>query len=259
MKLHGTVDGVEVEAAFVESARQVPYVTAITLTKLAGDVKSRLQRRMPEVFDRPVEFTQRGVFLKAADRRTLTSEVFFPDSQEEGGRAPREFIRPGVLGSYKRQQKKTEWLLTRIGVLPPGWVTTPGKGAKLDGHGNMSGRIYAQIINVLQLKARVVGGRAAADRSVKRAKRLGVEAEFFAVTPGPNKLAKGGGWLPPGVWQHLPGHRITQILKFVQTAKYRARLPVADEAKAVVGAQVQRRWSEASELIRQRFSSGPRR
>jgi hypothetical protein len=251
--IKGTVDGIEVMGAFADGEKQVPYVGAIMLTKLATDVRSRIQRRLPEVFDRPTDFTVRGVFTRPASRDNLVAEVYFPDSDAEQGRAAREFIRPGALGTYQRAQKKTEWLLTRLGVLPAGWVTTPGKGAKLDGYGNLSGRIYAQIINVLQLKAQVVGGRSVAARSQKRAERLGVSAEFFAVPPGANRLARNGGWLPPGVWKHLLGHRITQILKFVRKAGYRKRLNMEDEAKQVLGAQTERRWQEASSIIRDRF------
>ena len=258
MKVRGTVEGVQVfVAATREGARQAPYAAATMLTRLAGDVRGRLQRRLPEVFDRPVDFTIRGVFMRGASRDKLEAEVFFPDSQDERGRQRREYMRPGARGATRRNQKKTEFLLTRIGVLPPGWVTAPGKGAKLDAHGNIPGSVYRQIINVLQI--RYNRPKPVSGRSQKAAQRLGVDALFFAVAPGPNQLAKGGGWLPPGVWRHLPGRRITQILKFVKKASYRQRLRVVDEAKQVVGAQAARRWSEASASIRARFSQGRRR
>jgi hypothetical protein len=252
--------GVDVSGAAntlkVEAPRQLPYVFAATLTKLAWDVRAGFQERMPEVFDRPVDFTVRGVRVEGATRDTLTAQVYIPDSDEEHGKALREYLRPGVEGTYRRQQKKTEFLLSRLGILPPGWVTTPGKGAKLDGYGNLSGRVYAQIINVLQLKAQVIGGRTVAERSAKRAKKLGVEAEYFAVAPGANKLGKNGGWLPPGVWKHLPGHKITQILKFIQKASYKPRLKLREEAAPVVDRMLATRWSEAAIAIASKFAKG---
>lgn len=255
MKARGTVDGVEVQAGLEASAREVPYATAAMLNGLGSDVRGRLQRRMPEVFDRPTDYTLRGVFMSTASARRLEAEVYFPDSQPQQGRAAREFMRPGAKGASSRAQKKTEFLLTRIGALPAGWVTTQGKGAELDSHGNIPGPVYKQIINVLQLRF----GKAVSQRSQRAAKRLGVSALFFAVAPGANTLAKGGGWLPPGVWKHLPGHRITQILKFVKRAGYQPRLKVVDEAKSVIGAQAERRWREASARIRDRFARGGRR
>jgi hypothetical protein len=254
VKTRGTIDGVSVQVNLDSAAREVPYAAAVMLTRLGGDVRSRFQRRMPEVFDRPTDFTVRGVFTKGATRAKLEAEVYFPESQAERGRPQRECVRPGTKGTGARNQKKTEFLLTRIGALPPGWVTTPGRGAKLDAHGNLAGSVYKQIINVLQI--RYNKPKPVSDRSRKTAAKLGVAALFFAIAPGPNKAAKGGGWLPPGVWKHLPDGKITQILKFVKKAGYRPRLRTLDEAKEVVGAQAAARWSEASAHIRAKFARG---
>lgn len=236
----------------VVTPRMVPYVAATLATKLAGDVRGALQLAMPQVFDRPTDFTLRGVYTKGATKVDMTSEVYFPDSQEEDGRAKREYIRPGAAGAARRHQKKTEYLLTRIGALPVGWVTTPGKGAQLDAQGNVAGSVYKQIINVLQIrynKPKPVSGR-----SAKAAKRLNVDALFFAVTPGVNALGKGGGWLPPGVWKHLPGGKIAQILKFVRKASYKPRLDLEkigiDEVRRSIGP----RWRESIATITERFA-----
>lgn len=255
MKINAFIDGKTVITDLsVTMPRQVPYAAAVMLSKIAReDLRPGFQQRLPEVFDRPTDFTIRGVFTKPASARELEALVYFPESQEERGKPKREYMRPGAEGTAARNQKKTEFLLTRIGVLPAGWVTTPGRGAKLDSRGNISGRTYAQIINVLQLKA-TAGGRAVAERSQKRARKLGVDAEFFAVAPGPNRLSKGGGWLPPGVWKHLPGRRITQILKFVKRAGYKPRFHVKDEGLTIVRRVLPARWREAVQLIAVKFS-----
>lgn len=238
--------------------RQVPYALAQALTGLGMDGRAALQRQLPVSFDRPTPFTVRGVFTKGATKSRLVAEVYFPSSAPQAGRGQREFIRPGAMGAFKRSQKKTEFLLTRLGILPAGWVTVPGKGAKLDSYGNLSGRIYAQIVNVLQLKARVVGGRNVAERSQARAKKLGVAAEFFAVGPGINKLAPNGGSLPPGVWKHLPGRRLSQILKFVGKAAYKQRLDVRKEVQGAVTANLPRRWDAAFSNVAAKFAASPR-
>jgi hypothetical protein len=240
------------DALQVDAPRMLPYVVATLTTKLAQDIKPAVQAEMPRVFDRPVDFTLRGVAVKAATKATMTAEVYVPDS-DSFEQAKRHYLRPGVYGAYKRSQKKTEFLLKRTGFLPASWVTTPGKGAKLDSHGNLSGRIYAQIINVLQIKAAVVGGRASAERARKSAARLKVAALYFAVAPGANKLGKGGGWLPPGVWKHLPGGKITQILKFVKAAGYTPKLSLAKVGRDVVRKQIGTRWRESVSLIKERF------
>ncbi|HYE41166.1 MAG TPA: hypothetical protein VEB23_14610 [Ramlibacter sp.] len=253
MNINQTNNAREVSVAIGDAApRQVPYAAALMLTRLAGDVREGVQVRLPAVFDRPTEFTQRGIFTSPASKSQLESRVYVPESQDARGRSAREYIRPGATGGA-RNQKKTEFLLSRIGALPPGWVTTPGRGAQLDSYGNLPGSVYRQIINVLQI--RYNRPKPVSGRSRKAASRLGVEALFFVVTPGANKLGKGGGWLPPGVWKHLPGGQITQILRFVRRATYRPRLQLREEALPVLQRQLAVRWREASTLISERFAA----
>lgn len=235
----------------------LPYVAAATLTALAGDGGKRVQKRMPEVFDRPTDFTVRGVFTRGATAAKLEAVVYVPESEEASGKPKREYIRPGAEGAARRNQKKTEFLLTRIGALPQGWVTTPGKGAQLDRHGNVPGSVYKQIINVLQL--RYNNPKPVSGRSQKTAKRLGVSALFFAVAPGLNTLGKNGGWLPPGVWKHLPGGGITQVLKFVKKASYKPRLNIEREVRQAVELNIDRRWREKFTVIQDKFSARARR
>lgn len=250
MKLKGEVDYRPVADAFTSSASELPYVAAITLTKVAGDAREAIKQKMPEVFSRVADFTLRGVYTRSASKSKLESEVYVPDSVENSGKATREYLRPGAMGSAQRSQKRSEYLLTRMGALPAGWVTTPGKGMEKQGNGN-SGPVYKQIINVLQIRGDV---KPVSQRSQKGAKRLGVAALFFVVAPGPNKRGKNGGWLPPGVWKHLPGGQITQVLKFVKKASYRPRLDVKQIASDAVKKNLEPRWRESAGIIRQRFS-----
>jgi hypothetical protein len=127
-------------------------------------------------------------------------------------------------------------------------VTVPGNKMPLDGYGNLAGSYYKQIINVLQLKVntRYASGRAVSGASQKRATRMGVATEIFAVAPGTNALAKGGGWLPPGVYKHLPGRQLLQMLKFVRRAKYSQRLDIEKIAATTVAKRLQTRWDEVA-------------
>lgn len=251
MKFGAVVNSSGVKDAFSVTAKQLPYVAAIVLTKLAGDAKSALVTKMPEVFDRPTDFTKRGVYTQSAAKSKLESFVFVPNSLDEQGKSAREYIRPGAQGSGGRRQKRTEYLLTRMGALPYGWVSTPGKGATLDAYGNIGGSVYKQIINVLQIRG---DAKPVSARSVKGAKRLGVASLFFVVAPGANKLAKNGGWLPPGVWKHLSGGRITQILKFVRRASYKPRLDFEAVSAQSMNENILTRWNESAAVIAERFS-----
>lgn len=241
--------------------RQVPFVAAKTLTALAGDASGHLVKKLPVAFDRPTLFTQRGVYTKRAEKTTLAAEVYFPQSQQERGRSLREYIQPGVSPStYARMQKKTEYLLTRAGFLPAGWVTVPGRyimDGKLDGHGNMPGSYYKQIVRNLYIKHIKGPPKPRSKASLARTARWGVDNEFFAVKPGANSLAKGGGWLPPGVYKRegAGGRTLRQYLKFVRKASYKRRLDVLGEVEIAVRFNLQRRWSESVQLITDKFKA----
>lgn len=241
--------------------RAVPYVKAAMLTGLAQQVRAGVVRQLPVSFDRPTDFTLRGVYTKAATKAHPIAAVYFPESQAASGKGKREYIRPGAQGSSARAQKRSELLLTRAGVLPAGWVTVPGRFAMqslLDAHGNMKGVYYRQIIRNLQLKASAArAARPIAPGSVKRAARMGVENEFFAVAPGRNALAKGGGWLPPGVYRRTGarGQTLQQYLKFVRKASYQRRLNMAEVANAVLPGVLQPEFSKAFASVVRGFAA----
>lgn len=239
--------------------RQVPFLLAKMLTAVAQDVREHFKKRLPVVFDRPTPFTQQGVFFKRAEKKDLNADVYFPQSQEQSGRAQREYIRPGAQGG-RRNQKRTEYLLTGTGYLPPGWVTVPGSyfkgGGKFDQYGNIPGAIYKQIINLLQIKKfDTPTARKTYTASQRRVAKMGVVDEFFAVGRGSNNLNKGGGWLPPGVYRRTGpgGRKLVQYLLFVPNAKYEIRLDVEKEAEVAVHKNLNARWDEAVEDLRNRF------
>lgn len=258
MQFQIKMDSRQVQTLFSGLKSQMPFAAAKMLTAVAGDVQKHMVSRLPQVFDRPTPFTQRGVFVKRAEKSTQRAEVYFPESQPAQGKATREYIRPGTQGASARSQKKTEFLLTRAGWLPAGWVTVPGRfimEGKLDGFGNMPGSYYKQIIRNLQIKYNGIKPIPAA--SQKRAAKMAVENEFFAVSPGANKLAKGGGWLPPGVYKRTGpgGRKVLQYLKFVRKASYKMRLDVGLEAMVAVNANAQKRFDEAVQSIVDQFKA----
>jgi hypothetical protein len=231
------------------------------LTRLASGGRDAVQKQMPVDFDRPTAFTVRGVWLKAATRNRVESEVYIPESTLADGQMQREYFQPGVAGSPRRRQKRTEYLLSRLGFLPAGWVTTPGsatgKLGMIDQYGNLRPRIYAQVINVLQLK-RVESKRArgVSARSQERARKMGVQTEWFAVAPGKNAMGRSGSWLPPGVYRRAgrSGEDLQQILKFVKSASYRPRLDFDGIVREHVEKESQAAWTASSSAVFRKFN-----
>jgi len=62
--------------------QQLPFATALALTDTArNDVKPDIERQIDRVFERPIEFTRRGVGYRPANKSTLVSTVFIKDVQ----------------------------------------------------------------------------------------------------------------------------------------------------------------------------------
>jgi hypothetical protein len=209
-------------------SRELPGIGARVLTEFARASVPFVQRGMERAFDRPTPYTVSRVTAKFAERGNLRSVVGVPQSNDAAGRPKHEYLRPGALGAVRRNQKKTEFLLTRQGALPAGWIMTPGSflKSKLDGYGNVPGSYYKQVIRSLQIRApgdRYFKGVSKA--SAGRAAKMGVGSEFFAVGRGRNTMAKGGGWLPPGVYRRVAdGKKLQQYFKFMPRAAYKRRL-----------------------------------
>lgn len=240
--------------------KQMAFVVASGLTKVGQVVQKHIQSRLKEVFSSPTQFTQRGVFLERAEKARPVATVYFPSSREREGRDQREYIRPGAQGATARSQKKTEYLLTRMGYLPPGWVTVPGsffKAGRLDPYGNISGAYYKQMIRGLRIKNTKGPAKPVSAASGKRALAMGVDAEFFAVGTGTNKLGRNGGWLPSGVYKRTGqgGRKLLQYLIFIRRANYKQRLNMRDEAMTAIKNGGEAAFSEALQSIAEQFKA----
>lgn len=226
---------------------ELPGVAARMLTEFARVGVDATQRAMPQAFDRPTPFTVKRVLFAPATKTDLRSATVIPDSEEARGKPTSEYMRPGSLGAARRNQKRTEFMLSDRGFLPPGWVMVPGsfmKGKK-DGYGNVPGSYYKQVIRSLQI--RKPGDRyfkAISKASQARAARMGVASEFFAVGQGRNTLAKGGGWLPPGVYRRRgkTGDRLEQYFVFMPRASYKKRLDMPQVVVTAVQAKAPAVW-----------------
>ena len=243
--------------------RQLPsasaYVKSSFLTGVSKRVQSKMRVQLPVAFDRPTPFTVSGVWTKAATKSSPKASVYFPESRANAGKGTREYIRPGAEGAPARRQKKTEYLLSAMDILPRGWVTVPGSycARHLDGFGNMPGSYYKELIRGLRIKTTKGPPKPMFKRSQKRADRMGVQYEFFAVSPGPNSLGRNGGYLPSGVYKRTGknGRDLIQYLKFVRKASYRPRLDVVKIARAEVRATANAEFSKAWAGVIGRFAA----
>lgn len=194
--------------------RQIPFALASALTASAQKVREAEKAEMQAVFDRPTRFTLNSLFVDRATKTRPMAIVYFKQPRSGG----KHYLLPQVYGGV-RPQKRFEKRLENAGLLPRGWVTRPGKGARLDSSGNMSRGQINQVLSVLQAQ-----GDSYSNTTKRSAKRARKPRGFFASTQQGRAQARNGGQLPLGVWERVGGGaQVRNILFFVPSATYRKR------------------------------------
>jgi hypothetical protein len=198
---------------------QVPYATAVALTRSAQYAKGKLVEEMKRAFDRPTPYTLNSTYVKPATKSKLVASVAIKDNERGTGFPPVKYLFPEVEGG-KRNAKGFENLLRRAGIIPDGWYAVPGSGAPLDAYGNVPGSLIVQILSQLSASRESSANQQPAGRQ-KRA-RAG-RAQYFAVSPNTPQASH----IKPGIYQKqgLAKHAALRSI-FVFTSKqptYRQR------------------------------------
>ncbi len=127
--------------------KDIPRAAAIMLTKVAGMAKIILIKHMNQAFDKPTPYTLSSVYIKSATPENMVAEIFIKDDATKGT-PPAKYLGPQVFGGA-RQQKRSEKLLARMGVIESGEVLVPWK-APLNAFGNVSPGIIQRVLSGLQ-------------------------------------------------------------------------------------------------------------
>ena len=176
----------------------LPKIQAFAVNRAAEYVRDVLTAEIPRVFDRPVSFTKRSVFLTSyanassnPSNRRLTRDVFLRDEASKGT-PPVKYLVPEVKGGGRRQKRFEIALQNRVVGGPK--YAVPARSFKLDAHGNVPASKIVTILSQLRaLHERGSTGNVTAASKARRA-RTG-KASYFAVPRG-----RAGG-LTPGVYK----------------------------------------------------------
>lgn len=240
--------------------KQVRYAASVAINSALQQGLRAERDRMRQVFDRPTPYVlNRGVVLTPSTKDKLQGQLAV-DTRPDGGNVPAgKPLLAEVLGGARRA-KRSELLLQRAGVLPSGWLTTPGKGAKTDAYGNISRGQILEILSWFQAypatNRREGRVRNSARDNIsdqgkarkRKATRSHAGREYFAVQPG----AKRGG-LRPGVYLRQVGGgrfmgpvaRPRIVLVFVPRASYQKRFDFVAQAQQAVAAALPAAFSSA--------------
>lgn len=213
---------------------QIPFATAVALTKTAQKVQAATVNEMRTKFDRATPYTLKSLRVQPATKRNLSAAVFLKDQTFGKNRLSMAQIIGHQFAGGGRATKAIEYWLMRSGLISDGEFVAPGEGAKLDRYGNMSRGQIIQILSQLKIHPDPYAFKsksAASKRSVKKAGTL-----FWSR----------GGRLPRGVWIRA-GDGVRPILIVVRRPHYKRLIDMERIAKQVVRAELDGEFSAAIE------------
>lgn len=210
--------------------KEVPFATALALTKTAQGVKLDLEAEMRRVFDRPTPFTMRGLYVQMATKNDLRAKVYFRTFAAKGTPAGK-YLQAQIFGGVRRQ-KGAERALARAGLMGNKGYFVPASGVKLNQYGNVPGStIKAMLSDVSAGNAEQTIRKASAGRSKRRR-----SARYFVPRPGSK--------LQPGIWVRK-GKTIQPALLFVASASYQPRFRFDEVARASAIRRFPREFDQA--------------
>lgn len=183
------------------AADQVPFATAVALTRVAADAATELARELPKYLDKPTPFTMRAFSISRADKRTLTSAVFAKDAQAK-------YLQWQVFGGNRAPSRVAQKLPTAI---------------KLNDFGNIPRGEIARLVKLAQAGKRLT-------KASGRRLAVSSKVDLFYGDPGNGT--------PPGIFKRVvqgDQHRLIPLVLFTkQPAHYQQRLPMRAIVERVV-------------------------
>jgi hypothetical protein len=192
--------------AKLQGARdQVPFATALALTKTAQFTKEALRQGMSSSFASVTNYTKNSLAVTAAAKSNLTAAVGVRG--DETGAV--KWLRPEVFGG--KRGRGLEALLYKAGLPPPGMYAVPGKFAKLSG-----GHVDVQWVAALVSAILVMGQSGTTIGMTKRRNvRKGGAEQYFV-------LREKWGKLLPGIYGKR-GRSVFPYIIFVRQPTYKKR------------------------------------
>lgn len=242
----------EVVASMDDLAKkQVPFALKNAINKTAENVKDEEIKQMPSKMDRPTPYTLNALYIRYAKQGRLAAEIGYKDKSQAGkGNPAANWMHPQVEGG-RRNLKRFESSLQRIGVLPNGMYIAPGAACQLNAYGNIPSSLIVQILSYFKAfgeqgyRANITDKRKAAlKKGSKRTMKAGYE---YFVSYGPG-TASGRQHLAAGIYKKvdLIGQgKIKPIMMFVKQPSYSQRFPFYQIAQKVIDQKLKPNFDEA--------------
>ena len=210
------------------SERRLRAVAATALTRTAKAVAGDWQKQINAKIDRPMAPTQKAVRIEPANANTLSAKVALKDAGGVG-LAPGQYLAQHEYGGG-RLVKKFEQALIASGAMPHGYITVPGRGAALNGYGNVSRATIIAVIAQLGKDFSPGYQRTISKSAVKRAATQAKRGKRYLVMP------VGHPTVSAGIYERDAGRMLRAVFLFKQVVRYSRKLTLQASAKDVVPA-----------------------
>lgn len=198
MQLNIKTDIERLTSKMVFYRKQIPFATALALTKTAQELKLVQIAEMNRVFANPSPYTINALAVRPATKQKLRSEVFFKEFAGKGTPAFK-YLMPNIKGEGRRQ-KRHEKALQLNGKMTKGGYTIPARNIPLNAYGNLEGKFYRQILSQ-------VG--AAGEQNITKTSRTGkkTKSKYFPIAE-------------VGIFERV-GKQIRPVLIYIDQPRYK--------------------------------------
>ncbi|MPS30645.1 MAG: hypothetical protein E2576_14335 [Alcaligenaceae bacterium] len=238
------------------AGRQVPYATALALSRTAAAIGEAITADIARVFDRPTPYTMSAVRVIRARKESLSARVDFKDASGKGISADR-YLWPQVFGG-ERGLKRSEKALARIG-LPTGSYAIPAAGAEMDVYGNMSRGQIVRLLSYLQAFGEQGYRANSTTKSRARMAKVGTSQDGYRRINGVVYfVSRGRGsmsgnrrqTLPAGIWAKTGTHGVDvkPVLIATKQVEYRPLLEFYETADRVANERFEVEYASALDL-----------
>lgn len=215
--------------------KQIPFATALALTKTAEKVEQRLVGEMRTVFDRPTSWTLKSLRVFPATKQKLLARVWMKNEADKSSPATK-WLAPEIYGG-PRPDKRSEAMLRQRGILPANKYLVPGNGAQLDQYGNIKrGQVTKALSGIAGFTQQGYTANASGSR---RSKAKGNGRRYF-VMYDPNRqpigIAERTGWGPKS------RAKMKVIMAFVSKPSYSKAFDFFSIAEREAEAQLPEQW-----------------
>lgn len=206
--------------------KQIPFATALALTRTGKLVEKALQTEMAGKLDAS-PYAKRSTFSTSANKINLEATVGLKDKKPAGGTAPAVLLKEH-FGGGMRGNKPMEKAIAALGAMPTGWRVVPGAAMPLDAYGNPKRNAVREVIQSLRAKTQIYKGRG------KRVALVG----YFVIHVGASSH------LQPGIYMRK-GREVSPMFLYIKSATYRKRFDLPALATRVVANEYSNQFDAA--------------